>query len=72
MAAKRKARLPRTVQVRFYRLVVERMEQALNFGVNHAYKYTDKPTHDAIVQECLNEIELALNDLFIWPEDGNA
>ena len=51
------------MQFKAYSLIERAVEEGINFGFNRAYKYSDKPEPEAIKEQMLHEVMLALSEI---------
>lgn len=54
---------------RFYKLFEDSIESGATRGVNRAYKYSDSPTREELIQSITNCIMGDLHENFIFPDE---
>lgn len=52
-----------SIQLKTYTIIQDAVERGCQYGVTRAYKHTDKPSFESIVQECESAIMNALCDV---------
>lgn len=56
------------MKFRVYSIISEAVDTGIEFGINRAYKHTDKPTTESIKNNLNNEIMLALSEVINFDE----
>lgn len=52
-----------SIQLKTYTIIQDAVERGCQYGVTRAYKHTDKPSFESIVQECESAVMNALCDV---------
>jgi len=53
------------MKIREREIIILLIEQALEFGVNHAFKHTDTPSRQSIKEHIEHELWVAINQYLI-------
>ena len=57
------------MQVRTYEVLQRAIEQGIRCGIRRAYKHTDKPTEEAVIEHLEVEIMNAITGVFWFTEN---
>lgn len=55
-----------------YTIVNERVEQGVAYGYHRAFKYTDKPDDNQIIDAISDAVMNALSEVIVWDESDEA
>lgn len=55
----------------WYAIISDCVERGAGFGVRRAYKHTDSPSEDAIVESVNNEVMNAISEVVDWDDGKN-
>lgn len=54
------------LELRKYRILIEKIEEGARWGYARAFKHTDTPSEDEIVDSIVHHIEVCLEDVIDW------
>ena len=60
---------PKTMKAKEYPLLEENIEQGVRWGLLHAYKHTNTPTHEGIIDSILRDIMLEIDEHWTFEDE---
>lgn len=59
------------MKINAYTVISERIDQGVKVGYRRAFKYTEHPDEDYVIETIANEVLNALSEVIIWDDVGD-
>jgi len=57
-----------TLKLNTYAIISDKIEEGINWGLQHAHKHTDNPSEETIKQHLLNDIMNSLSEVINYED----